>query len=82
MGRMSDIVAQCIKRPGHTSVWSKSQRKYVCKKEPGYSQALEEQTPDVMNQHPPITDLFKWALIAAMGGCCGGGRAVSCRAID
>ena len=68
MGRIADVVAECIKRPGHTSVWSKEKGKFVCRKDPGYERAIQDQTEDVLAEHPPIDAVLKWALIAAVSG--------------
>jgi hypothetical protein len=64
---MIDVALECVKRPGHTSVWSKSAGKYVCK-EPEYRAAIAEQSLDVAAAHPPINPAFKLVFLTAAGG--------------
>ena len=68
MGSVREALVECIKRPGYTSVWSRKMGKYVCKRDAEYNDALQNQTPDVLEAHPPITDVWKWAFIAAVSG--------------
>jgi hypothetical protein len=65
---MVDVATECVKRPGRTSVWSKSTNKYVSSQDPEYEQAIAEQSPDVGAAHPPINPAFKLVFLTAAGG--------------
>jgi hypothetical protein len=66
---VTDIVAECVKMPGRTSVWSKAAGKYVCVKDPEYEQAVAEQhTPAIAAAHPPINAAFKLVFLTSVGG--------------
>ena len=59
VSKMAQVAAECIRIPGQTSVWSKAAGKYVCSNDPGYKQALAQQTAEVVAAHPPINSMFK-----------------------
>ena len=61
VSKMAQVAAECIRIPGQTSVWSKAAGKYVCSNDPGYKQALAQQTAEVVAAHPPIDLMFKIA---------------------
>jgi hypothetical protein len=65
---MTDIVAECVKMPGRTSVWSKTAGKYVCAKDAEYEQAVAEHTPTIAAAHPPINAAFKLVFLTSVGG--------------
>jgi hypothetical protein len=68
LGQMVGVAAECIKRPGRTSVWSKNHGKYVCSRDPEYGQALQQQTADITRSHPPIDPTFKLVFTTALCG--------------
>src|SRR5262249_20593881 len=63
-----DVAWECVTRPGCTSVWSKSQNKYVCSKDPEYKRAIVEHSPGVAAAHPPVNPAFKLVFLTAAGG--------------
>jgi hypothetical protein len=65
---MTEIVTECVRMPGQTSVWSKSAGRYVCSKDPEYERAVAEHTPAIADTHPPINPAFKLVFVTAAAG--------------
>jgi hypothetical protein len=67
LGKMSAIAAECIRRPGYTSVWSKAAGKYVCSRDVEFQAAVREELAD-RAAHPPISSAFKLVFLTAAAG--------------
>lgn len=68
MHNASAVLAACLKRPGHGSVWSVKKGRYVCKKDPEYAEAVRTQTIEVREEHPPISSTYSLVLWGVLGG--------------
>jgi hypothetical protein len=64
-----DTALECIRTPGHRSVWSERLGKYVCDTEPDFQATIAEpESVKAKSAHPPISDAFKLVFLTAAGG--------------
>lgn|SRR5262249_8739174 len=68
MHNASAVLAACLKRPGHASVWSVKKGRYVCTKDPEYAEAVRTQTIDVREEHPPISSGYNLVIWGVLSG--------------
>ena len=61
---------ECVRTPGHISIWSKSLGKYVCRKDPEFNRVMAEQsTLAIAKASPaPLSSAFKLVFLTAAGG--------------
>jgi hypothetical protein len=62
------VLAACLRRPGHTSVWSVKKEGYVCSRDPEYAEAVRTQTSEVREGHPPISSGYSLVIWGVLGG--------------
>src|SRR5438132_10584405 len=59
------IIAECVKTPGHVSIWSERLGEYVCTKDPHFEDALRDEPPEAAHAISPEFKLV--VLISAIG---------------
>jgi hypothetical protein len=68
ISEMTNIAAECVKKPRTTSVWSSRLNKYVCIDTDDGRDALVEQGVETRLAHPPISSTFKLVFVTAFFG--------------
>ena len=66
--QMAHIAAEAFREPQHQSVWHPGLKKYVCPKDQGYEEAVQNPSPQVIASHPPINPTFKLVFLTAAIG--------------
>src|SRR5689334_11791003 len=59
------VAAECVRTPGHVSIWDKDLGRYVCAKDPRFQGALQKQS---RSSPAPIDPTFKLVFITATAG--------------
>jgi hypothetical protein len=59
---------ECVRTPGHRSIWSEQLGRYICQKDPEFQRAMAEQPSPTKATRPPIAAAFKLVFLTAAGG--------------
>jgi hypothetical protein len=65
---MKDTDVECARTPGRISIWSEQLGRYVCSEDPGFQQAMAEQSTITTVARAPISSAFKLVFLTAAGG--------------